>query len=159
MSVSTLTYDLSPPIRPAIADLGGGNKEQDAQALPDPVRHITKGDVDQWAKQIAAFARVVPNCLVTVHQVAGTYSVYSVSSLGTLITAPTFTVTKNGTGDVTLSWPAGTFPAPICDHEAQATGTTFALAMADSSTVNQVRVRIFDNANAAKESSFNAKIF
>lgn len=110
MSSNTLTFDESPtPRRPTIDDLGGGAK-QNATAAPDPVRQATAEDFNQTTRQIAAIGRVIPLATVFVTISGGTPSVSGVLAPGSAVLAGSFTLTDNGAGDTTISWPASLLP-------------------------------------------------
>src|SRR4051812_25897275 len=108
---STLTWDLDVPRRASVGDLGGGAKVQAAGTkAPDPVRHLTANDVNQWAKQLAALNSTTAVAKVSVRFWAGAPFVYKVAAPGTGIDAGDSTVTDNGAGDTSITWPANTFP-------------------------------------------------
>ena len=57
MSTNTLTFDESPPRRPGLDDVGGGQKVNDG-GTPDPIRDPTAEDANQTAKQLVAIGKV-----------------------------------------------------------------------------------------------------
>lgn len=159
-SPDTLTYDITPARRPSTADLGGCNKQQTAGAhAPDPDRHLTKNDVDQWAKQIRGLAGMVPIALLTMRYSAG-WNKHTVATPGTSISTADFTVTANGTGDVTLDWSGSSdkFPAPVADHTACVTGGTAGSATVEALS-NSVRVRVVDAAGSPANLPFVLSVF
>lgn len=156
-SSDTLTYDQSPPHRPALDELGGGAKVNGRPA-PDPVRMLTAEDCNQTARQLAALARVTPVAILQVEQSAGTYSKIASTAQPTGVTTATFTLTKNGTGDVSITWPAGTFPSPIAKPRAHVTGAA-ALLVATEQIANGARVRMQNAAGTPTDSHFDLEVF
>lgn len=156
-SSDTLTYDQSPTHRPDITELGGGAKVNVAPE-PDPVRQLRAEDINQLSQQAAAVGRVMPVALVQIEQTAGTYSVIAVSCAPTTPTTGTFTLTKNGTGDVSVTWPSGTFPSPIAKARAHVTGSA-PLMVAAQAISNGVRVRMKNDTGTATDSHFDLDIF
>lgn len=148
-----LTFDLVPPRRPGISDVGGAQKEDDLNYPPDPVRMLTGADENQGEKLTVAYGKVVANAKVTVHFSGSTPSVAQASGCGSAVVPSLFTVTDNGAGDTTISWPAGTFPAAIADHTARLTGATVGM-IACETVSNGARVRTKDGTNTAADLAF-----
>lgn len=157
-SSNTLTYDDAAPHRPALSELGGGAKVNE-QPEPDPVRQLRAEDINQLSQQAAAVARVTPIAVLQVDQTAGTYSKTSVSGQPAAAVLAAFTVTKNGTGDVTVSWTSGIFPSPIARHRAHVVGATPLLVATGYVSATSARVRMVNHANTATESAFDLDIF
>lgn len=144
MTPSTPTWDITPPRRPSLDDLGGGQKINDPTPgfAPNPQTMVTGDDVNQWATQIQKLNAVVPHTIVSVHN-AGSPVIFSVTSMIAAVSAVSgipFTVVTHGNGDFSLTWPANTFPAQIADPEAIVTGGTSGFGVAQALT-NEVRVR------------------
>lgn len=159
-SPDTLTWDITPARRPSTADVGGCNKQQTTGAkAPDPDRHLTKDDVDQWAKQIRGLGGMCPVAKLTMRYSAG-WVKHLCQTPGTSITTADFAVTVNGTGDVTISWAGSStkFPAPIADHTAIVTGGTAGFATVESLT-NSVRVRVMNASGVAANLPFVLDVF
>ena len=95
-------FDESPARRPTVADLGGAAKI-DGPVKPDPVTMLTAHDLNEFGLVGAGVAGVCPLAIVVVTQAAGVYSVTSVRAPGSGVVVGSFTPTKNGTGDVTLT--------------------------------------------------------
>lgn len=157
-SSDTLTYDQAPPHRPALDELGGGAKVNE-QPEPDPVRQLRAEDCNQASKQLAALARVTPIAILQVDQAAGVYSKTAVSGQPAAALLAAFTVTKNGTGDITVSWTAGIFPSPIARHRAHVVGATPLIVAVEYVSTTSARVRLLSHAGAATESAFDLEIF
>lgn len=157
-SSNTLTYDQTPPHRPALDELGGGAKVNSTPE-PDPVRQLRAEDVNQTAKQLAALGRVAPLAILQVEQSGGVYVKVAVAAQPNGVTLATFTLTKNGTGDVTVSWPSGTFPSPVAKPRAHVTGDTPLLIATEQYTVTSARVRMSAHDGTATNSHFDLEIF
>lgn len=156
-SSNTLTYDQTPPHRPSVSELGGGAKVNGLPP-PDPVRMLTAEDCNQTAQQIPSLARVTPVAILQVEQSAGTYSKIAATAQPSTVTTSTFTLTKNGTGDVSVTWPAGTFPSAIAKPKAHVTGNA-PLLVATEAISNGARVRMQNAAGSATDSHFDLEVF
>jgi hypothetical protein len=139
------------PRRPSTDDLGGDEKEDEADFPPDDVEHFTAGGWNQKVMQIAAMARVAAACKIKVEFSGGTPAITDVTSPSSSVTAATFTVTDEGTGVTLIEWPANTFPPHACAP----TGLTPFSADATAKTAHAeevtdgVRVRTFAVSTAA----------
>src|SRR6266571_4444042 len=62
-------FDLSPPRRPAITDVGGGAKENDPDPskAPDPITMPTAEDENQAENLLVRYGSVVPHTVLTLH--------------------------------------------------------------------------------------------
>jgi len=156
MSTNTLTFDESPPRRPGLDDVGGGQKVNDG-GTPDPVRDPTAEDANQTALQLVALGKVMPVALLSVAN-SGAPALDRQSCAPTAPSLLTFTVTDNGVGDTSITWPAGTFPAPVAKPRAYVTGATPALIAAEAIT-NGVRVRTRDAAGAPVDVPFDVDVY
>lgn len=156
-SSDTLTYDQTTPHHPALSELGGGAKVNGLPP-PDPVRMLTAEDCNQTAKQLTASCRVEPVAILQVEQAAGTYSKIAVTAKPTAVNLATFTLTKNGTGDVSITWPAGTFPSAQAKPKAHVTGNA-PLLLGTESITNGARVRMQNAAGSPTDSHFDLEIF
>lgn len=126
--MSTNTFAESPPRRPTIDDVGGGQKVNDSIDRPDPARDATAEDFNQLSQQVVGLARTTPHTRVTYRYNGSSYQVTRVASLVPaidLLTAQTLLVPMiNTAGDVSIFWPQATFPTPVADHGARPTGST-----------------------------------
>jgi sugar/nucleoside kinase (ribokinase family) len=116
---SSFTFDLTPPRRPSLADLGGAAKQDDAAFPPNPLTMPTAENWNHFARALEAWGKVVPFLVVTIHILAGTPTLVSVESVRS-----TFTLTylqgivgllvDNGAGDTTFDYTsiAGQFVPP-----------------------------------------------
>ena len=115
-SSSTLTFDQNPPHRAGLSELGGGAKENSVKYPPDPTKHATAEDFNQFSQQHAAANRVLPLFRLFVTFNAGTPSIATCQALGSNVVAGDFTIADNANGDTTISWTTGTggkIPAAI----------------------------------------------
>lgn len=104
----------------------------------------------------ASFSAVTPNAVITVEEVMGTYPISLVSSAFPNITAANFTVTKNSTGNITISWNAALFPTPIANHVSWPNGSASVWTNTATGSGNAT-VYIF-NASGAVNSGFVLQI-
>lgn len=148
------------PRRPTVDDVGGDQKVDSIEHPPNPVEHPTADGWNQKAKQIPALGRVVGACKICIEFDAGAPFVESASACGTAVAASTFTVEDNGAGDVSVTWPANTFPLPIC----RPTGLTVFSAGATRVSgqveviTNGVRVRTFNASDVATDAAWSLEI-
>lgn len=157
-SSDTVTYDQTPPIRPGIDDLGGGQKVNRTQP-PDPVTMMSASDFNQTTKQVVELAAVVPIVIVAIHFVAGAPQVYSVTGMGAWAKDPShFTLQDNGTGDTTVSWAASKFPNRTAEADASITGATVGMISTETLT-NSARVRTLGSGGAAADLPFILRIY
>ena len=156
--MTTSPFDLSPARRPTVEDLGGGAKI-DGPVKGDPVTMIVADDANQWGLVGAGVGAVCPLAIVVVTQSAGTYSVAGVRSPGSGVVGATFTVTKNGTGDVTLSWASGALPGTIASHASLQAGAGAYRAPQVDTTATSARVRMTDGTGTAVDANFTVWIF
>ena len=106
---SSYTFDLTPPRRPSLADLGGAAKQDDAEFVPNPITMTTAENWNHFARALEAWGKVVPFLVVTVDMQSGTPTLQAVQSVRS-----TFTLTylqaivglfvDNGAGDTTFDY-------------------------------------------------------
>lgn len=119
MSAEYLTWQGDPannvtPHRPSADDMGGDALKDDDNDPPIANEMPTAGGWNQKVKQLEAIARTVASAFVEVDFSAGAPFVARVSSPNPDVIVESFTVTDNGTGDVTLEWSADLFPPEVC---------------------------------------------
>lgn len=152
----TLTFDLATPRRPSLDDIGGAVATDHASKPP------TKGTMpyaDAWNQMQRLCERLSamsPVCGLSVTFSAGVPSVAQFTSMRTSVLIGAFTVTDNGTGDTTITWPANTFPTstlgPIVGLN-DGHGTVFAVLVA-----NGVRVLSKNVANVSTDFNFTVEV-
>jgi hypothetical protein len=141
------------PRRPSTDDLGGDEKLDDTEFPPDDVEHPTAAGWNQLVKQQAATAKVNAACKLEVRFSAGTPALVRFTTPRGDLTIATFTVQDNGNGDVTVTWPANTFPPHACSPTGLTlltSATTFVAGHLDEVT-NGVRVRTFNSSGTATD--------
>lgn len=112
-AAASFTFDQVPPFRPALADLGGADYEDDAAFPPDPDTMPNAAEHNERARNQAALNRVAPIALISIAFSGGTPSVQACSGMPTAVVSGLFTVTDNGGGDTSIEWPADTFPSAL----------------------------------------------
>lgn len=139
------------PRRPSTDDLGGDDKQDDAEYPPDDVQMPTAAAWNQLVKQAAALAQCVPACVLEVRFSGGAPFIARVTSPNPAIVAATFDVTDEGTGDTTIEWDANTFPpAPVSPSGLTVlSDTTTAVSAVVEEVANGIRVRTMDDGSPA----------
>jgi hypothetical protein len=163
-ALDTLSWDLPSneggPRRPSLDDLGGAQLEDD-DPNPDP-SEPSADPFNQMTMQASAIAKVVNAALVNVQFTAGTPAVAQVTAAGSAVDVPTFTLTDNGNGDTTVTWPAQssppTVPLPVANAIATAVSTSSRL-ITTTAVTNGVRVRTWNAAGTATDTDFSLYIF
>lgn len=94
------------PHRPTLGNLGGGAFEEDLAEPTDPTLFPTADAENQCEKVLYGLAQTgfALNFMVTFS--GGTPSIAGFSTVGTRLELGDLTVTDNGAGDTTISWPA-----------------------------------------------------
>lgn len=155
----TCVFDLPIPRRPGLDDTGGGAKQDDQEYPPDPETMLTANDANQWSHLHVRMGAVIPVAILSVHFTGGTPSVELMTSVkDSSFTIADLTVTDNGIGDVSITWPAGTFPARTANHEAVIAGAVAGFATA-STIAHGARVYTAGTGGAAADLSFNLHIY
>jgi hypothetical protein len=151
------TFDLTPPRRPAIADLGGGQKVNGINK-PDPVRMPTAEDWNQFGFQIEAANRVLPVLrIVVTYDGGGNPIVSAVQSQRSGVLTSDVLPTKNGTGDISLDYTLANFPAPAAPPCAHINGSTPGFCAA---VITGTGVRVHtNNAAGALQLAFSVDIY
>lgn len=145
---TTCVFDLVPPRRPALTDVGGGAKQDDPNPsfAPNVVTMPTAADENQAENLLVAYGKVVAHTKVTIHLDGGgnpvVNQVTSTIQAVTAIAATPFTIALISAGIFDLSWPANTFPAKTGDHTGVPVGTTGGQCTVETLT-NKVTVRTF----------------
>jgi len=100
------------PYRPGVNDVGGAEKENDQQDLPDPRTMLDARDWNELSKLTVAHGQVVAFARIYVKFSGGTPSIFAFLSVNTELLIGDFTVTDNGAGDTTIACPATKLPQP-----------------------------------------------
>lgn len=108
-----LTWDITPPRRPSLADVGGATLADHAAKPPNKETMPYADELNQWAKQIERLATMIGSFGVSVTFGGSGPVVSQYTAMRTTVLNATFTVVPNGTGDTTISWPVNTFPTSV----------------------------------------------
>lgn len=145
-----------PPRRPVLNDFNGAQKIDDANFAPDPQTMPNAPELNLTARLLVAIGSMVANAIISITG-GNPPTLAGWVTPGTLSTSLTFTLTRNGTGDVSITWPANTFPtaqvAPTVSTNAGARATADVVAI-----TNGVRVRTFNAADAAADLNFTVTL-
>ncbi len=160
----TLTWDLASgdggPQRPSLAAMGEAALVDDEDFPPVAPTMPTSPMLNQWQRQLAAQGKVVPALIVSVRFSGGAPSVYKFTTPGDNLVLADITVTDNGDGDTTLSWPANKLPVSVAEPMASINGSTSALApAAEMPTALSVRVRTWNASGVAADRAFTVQVF
>lgn len=101
------TFDLDPPRRPSLGELGGGAKENHPKRPPDPVKHPTAEEFNHYAKLFSKVGVEMALARLLLTFSGGTPSVVVMFAARAGMVAGDFAVTDNGAGDTTISWTTG----------------------------------------------------
>jgi hypothetical protein len=156
----TLTFDLVPPRRPTLDDVGGGQKENAAGLPPpDPRTCPSAEEWNQISKQVVASGRVEAVCQLSLayDTSSANYYITMVSAAGDDVVSGTFTMVRNAAGDCSITWPVDTFPSAARQPGASINGTHPALSCA-SLISNGVRV-LMASAGGGYDVPFSVEIF
>jgi hypothetical protein len=149
------TFDLEEPRRPSLDDVGGAEKEDDAEEPPDPRTMPYADEYNTFAHLLRAYGRIIATARISIEGGASPFVAGS-ATVGTRIAHTTFAVQHNGPGDVSITWPPKTFPPPLCAPAAwineQGSFTIAAHAIVDG-----VRVLTFQN-DQPRDAAFTVEI-
>jgi hypothetical protein len=108
-AIETFVYDIpGEPRRPTLDDTDPTFENR----MPLPLAGQPYAEqANLVARLVAAYGRMLPVASIEVHFLAGVPFVDSLVCCSEVLTASDLTVTDNGTGDVTVTWPANSFPA------------------------------------------------
>lgn len=109
-AASSLTWDITPPRRPSLDDIGGATLADDAAYPPHKATMPYADQLNQCQTQIERLAAITEVVTLSVTFAAGVPSVSQFTAMRTTTVIGDFTVTDNGPGDTTITWPASTFP-------------------------------------------------
>jgi len=105
------TWDATPtPYRPGTSDFNGAALENDEENPPDPSTMPTAELLNTLSFLAISYGKIAPNAIITVTG-GNPPVIIGVQSPRTGVIAGTFTATRNSAGDVSITWPANTFPA------------------------------------------------
>jgi hypothetical protein len=163
LSPLVLPWDLQsatpplPPRRPILNDWNGAAKIDDAAYPPDAQTMPNAPELNLGARVHVAAGAMIANLIASI--TGGVAPVLAgFMSPSTLVTSTTLTTTRNAIGDVSITWPANTFPTP----QVAPSVSTNAGVWCDADVVaitNGVRVRTYNGAGAATDLSFTVTVY
>jgi hypothetical protein len=153
----TITFKQVPARRPAVADVLAGTKTSATPTVP--VNMLAPEEFEQIAQLAVACARMVPVLRVSV--AGGTSpAITAFACIRDDISSSDINVTRNATGDVSVTWPAGTFPAsnsqPVVGSNVAGGSIRWITAVP---ITNGVRVYTVDEAESASDGNFTVEVF
>jgi hypothetical protein len=145
--------------RPSVDDVGGATIE-DESPFPDKGSMIYADLLNQLQRQSAAQGAVADAARISIHFASGTPVVAGATGPGTEVVTSLFTVTDNGTGDTTITWPAGALPIASPGLQASATiNAVGAFCLSAVYVTNGVRVRTYaSTSGAAADADFTVNV-
>jgi hypothetical protein len=100
--------------RPGASDFNGAAFEDDADDAPDPATQASAALVNTICLALVSLGKVSPNARISIRYASGNPVLDSFSAAPNGPTSATWTIGRTSagasSGDVTISWPAGTFP-------------------------------------------------
>ena len=135
--------------RPGAADFNGAAFLDDPDDAPDPATQASAALVNTICLALVSLGKVAPNARISVRYASGSPVLDSFTAAPSSPTSATFTIGRtpagtgvNGAGDVTISWPAGTFPTAVGQPSACVNflGTAGAWNVSCANVTNGVRV-------------------
>jgi len=116
------------PRRPGIDDVGGAQKENDAEFLPDPDMPDADDD-NQHQRLLVGLAKVATGAQIFVKFSGSVPSIFGIRALGSVLQSADFALTSVGTGKFKLGCPASKIVPPWFGRAfPQATGDNTAVA-------------------------------
>jgi hypothetical protein len=128
---STSTYEQTPPRRPALDDLNGGNLQNRADFPPTPYEHPDARAMNQSDRQLVALAAISAAVGLHVTFPGGTPTIQVVMGVRTDLEAADFTITDHGNGDTTIVHTGGMLPVK--------TLPVHSLTQADDTEIDRIR--------------------
>lgn len=154
-----MTPDLGGPRRGSLADYGLAVVE-DEDPAPDKLSMIYADLINGLQRHAEAMDRAVISVGFSVTLDGGGIPVLSqVTGPPTVATdVGNFTFLVNGTGDVTISWPANTFPASVLGPLASPNDGTVGGGATAALVSNGVRVKTWTGASTAAHRAFTVTV-
>lgn len=156
---ATLTWDIDPPRRPSIGDVGGATLQDHASKPPSKATMPYADQLNQWAKQIERLAACIPAAIFTVHFTGGVPAIKLFTAMRTTAVIGDFTVTDNGDGDTSITWPANTFPPAVAYPMVAMNSDGHWLAPVALPISNGVQVKTYDSGAGAMDGDFTVAVY
>ena len=112
-AATTYTYDATTPYRPALADLGGADYENDPLYVPDRTTMPNAEEANERARNQAGLNRVTPVAIIHVTFSGAVPSIANVRGMRSTIVPGDFTCADTGTGETTISWASTVLPSTV----------------------------------------------
>lgn len=96
--------------RPSTADYEGCALLDHPTRPPVPSQHPTSAQLNTIGFTHVSIGKIVPNAIVSINGGASPTIAYQ-SQAPSAVTV--YTVTRNGPGDISITWPANTYPPPV----------------------------------------------
>ena len=146
----------------SLADLGDAQLQDSTKRPPKPPTMPYAAQLNQWALQLAGVNRVIGAATFEVHFTGGTPAISNAFAMSSAITTTwaqaNVTITKNGTGDYTLSWPSGALPPPRGKPKAWVTEDAACLQPIALTSGNGVRVKTRNSSGTLADFDFAVRI-
>jgi hypothetical protein len=139
-------WDATTAHRPSTDDFNGAAFQNDADDEPDPATQATAELVNTMCLALVSLGKVVANAKVSVKYVSGNPVIDTFAAAPSAPTSATFTPVRTsggaGAGDVTITWPAGSFPPALGQPMAclNVVGAPAAWGISCANVTNGVRV-------------------
>ncbi len=153
------TFDLVPPRRPSLDDVGSAGIVDHATLPPIGPRMPTAAMLNIWQRLVARLCGVVPIASFSVTFSAGTPSIAQFVAMPTGPITNTFTVHDIGNGNTSITWPAGTFPASTLKPKVSLNEDVAALAPVAFLISNGVQVKTRNDAGTLTDIGFTVDVF
>ena len=149
------------PYRPGTADFNGLGITDDLVNAPNAATMPTANLLNSWSAFAVVFGRMIPNLTLSVRYAAGAPVLDSFTAAPTGVIAGNLTVARTGggavSGDISITWPAGTFPAALTQPKGSMNGILPGM-IAVSAITNGIRVVTLNSAAAIADIPFTADL-
>jgi len=160
MTPDFLVYNGDPdnginPYRPGIDDVGGDQKQDDADFPPDPVTMFTAADFNEHSQLLVALCKVTPATLLKVSN-SGTPAITGVRAANSLLLSTDFDVTDHGAGDTEISCPASKLMQPFAALVFSQAAEDFRTSARINATNNGIRIETRNSSGTLVDVDFVA---
>lgn len=115
--------------------------------------------LNQWARCVAAFARISPTAIITIDHAAGVPYVDRLSACSEVLVIGDLTVVDNGAGDTTITWVAGALPTSVASPDASVVTDGAWLQPTAVAVTNGVRVKTRADGGALTDVRTTVRIY
>ena len=150
------TFELTQPRRPGSVDFNGIGKQDDAENPPDPVTMPNAPEFNTLEYLIIAACKMI--AVATISITGGNPpTLNSFASASSQLSVGTFTITRNSAGNVSITWPANTFPTAATQPKAHLNGSTAGMVSCSPIT-NGVQVFTWNASGTPTDLSFTVDV-